>query len=198
GTLCAAAVGILAGCGENENLAAGALPTATFTRIIGTLQSAISATSTCIEVADLSLFPAAGTIRIGDEKISYNGVTPGGSCTSGSSARAAAVAGGGTLNNLVRGVDGTTPAPHAAGSEIILLIIATPGPSATHTAGTPMATTTGSPATTRTGTPGPSVTGTAGTPVATTTGSPATTRTGTPGPSVTGTAGTPVATTTGS
>ena len=62
-----------------------------------TLVSAISATATTITLSNVTNFPAAGFIKIGDELINYGYIT------------------GSTLNNCFRGQQNTTAAAHAAG-----------------------------------------------------------------------------------
>jgi hypothetical protein len=62
-----------------------------------TLVSAITATSTTITLSNVTNFPAAGFIKIGNELINYGYIT------------------GSTLNNCFRGQQNTTAASHAAG-----------------------------------------------------------------------------------
>jgi hypothetical protein len=62
-----------------------------------TLVSAITATSTTITLSNVTNFPAAGFIKIGNELINYGYIT------------------GSTLNNCFRGQQNTTAAAHASG-----------------------------------------------------------------------------------
>lgn len=62
-----------------------------------TLVSAITATSTTITLSNVTNFPAAGFIKIGNELINYGYIT------------------GSTLNNCFRGQQNTTAASHASG-----------------------------------------------------------------------------------
>jgi hypothetical protein len=79
----------------------------------------ITASDTTIPVTDISEFPSSGTIEFSDngEQATYNGTT---AATAGSAFRGAAVQAG-TLNNAVRGVNGTTAIAHPAGTGIALV-----------------------------------------------------------------------------
>src|SRR5215470_14707274 len=101
--------------GGPTNTPGGATRTATATGTVvvtpgkTTLATAITATQTTIPVTNLSGFPSSGTVQIDNEQITYNGTTTllGGP--------------GGTLNNAVRGANGTTAASHAAGATVTLI-----------------------------------------------------------------------------
>ena len=97
------------------NTPGGATRTATATGTVvvtpgrTTLATAITASQMTIPVTNLSGFPNSGTVLIDSEAITYNGTTTllGGP--------------GGTLNNAVRGANGTTAATHAAGATVTLI-----------------------------------------------------------------------------
>jgi hypothetical protein len=65
-----------------------------------TLMTGISATDTTLTVTDAAPFPTSGTIVIDQERITY------------------AAKQGNTLTGVIRGVNGTTPAAHAAGAAV--------------------------------------------------------------------------------
>ena len=77
--------------------------------LLGTLQADITSTSTTIPVTDTAGMPTAGFIRIGAELIGYNEITPATDTTPA------------TLQNCVRGQDGTTAAAHLATAALTLV-----------------------------------------------------------------------------
>lgn len=93
-------------------------PTATATRTPGpadsVLADAIGPTDSRIPVADISAFPDRGVLRIENEIVRYDGKT---SAENGAAVDSVA----GTLNNVIRGLDGTTPTAHPAGSAVVLV-----------------------------------------------------------------------------
>ena len=94
-----------------------AAPTATATpRRTAVTTGRIGPTDTTIRVDDVSSLPERGTMQIGDEIIRYDGIQVIGASTAGLGAPVP-----GMLLNVQRGVDGTTPAEHAAGSVLVLL-----------------------------------------------------------------------------
>jgi hypothetical protein len=102
---------MVSACGEHT--VTQPVPTATPAAVPGVslLTSAISASATEIPVADICVFPDSGTVKIDDELIPYDGVTPGHALCA---ARAAGTTSG-TLNNAVREADATS---HAAGAVV--------------------------------------------------------------------------------
>lgn len=94
-------------------------PTPTRTPQAGTssLIEPIDEAQTTIPVADVSIFPDHGLIRIGDELIEYDGKTLTG--PEGGAAGGGPVAG--RLENAVRGALGTTATAHGAGSVVSIV-----------------------------------------------------------------------------
>ena len=66
----------------------------------------VTSTATTINVSNINVLPAAGFIKLGNEVISFNTVTPN------------PTGNGGVLSNLGRGQQGTTPANHAVGTAV--------------------------------------------------------------------------------
>jgi hypothetical protein len=95
-------------------------PTAspTVTEVASTLTGPIGATDMQILIADVSLFPDSGVIRIDDELIHFSGKT-----VSGSAGAAAEVTNAvpGSLNNVTRGFGGTIAGTHSAGAQVVLV-----------------------------------------------------------------------------
>jgi hypothetical protein len=87
-----------------------------------TLASAISATDTTIPLVDASTFPNSGTVKIGDELITYTGKD------------------GNNLTGATRGTGGTTAVAHAAGDQVTLQQVVPPTATATPRVGTPTVT----------------------------------------------------------
>jgi len=102
-------------------------PMATRRPVITLLVTPIGPTITTIPVANINAFPSSGTVQIGNELMTYNGVLATSSAASGATSGAAALVVGaaaqqpGELLNVQRGVNGTTPTAHSLGDSVTLV-----------------------------------------------------------------------------